>query len=309
MIDFSGQAVIVTGAGRGLGREYALELGRRGARVVVNDVGTSMSGEGSDASVAEGVAAEIVAAGGDAVASLDPVDTPDGAAAIVAAATGVFGRLDAVISNAGIYGMHPFEELTVDQWRRMLSVHLDGAFYLSQPALAVMRAQGYGRLVFIASNIAAFGQEHAAHYAAAKGGILGLTNALATEYSFHGVNVNAVLPVGRTRMMTDSMGERDPNPVLDAFFDATTAERIVPLVTFLASRDCALTHHAFSAVAGRYARVFLGLGDGWVATAEGAATAEDVAAHLDEITATDPYTVPLSVADEIFTVLGQLGMI
>lgn len=309
MIDFSDQAVIVTGAGRGLGRDYALELARRGARVVVNDVGTSMSGEGADPSVAEGVVAEIVAAGGEAVVSLDPVDTPDGAAAIVSAATGAFGRLDAVVSNAGIYGMHPFEELTVDQWRRMLSVHLDGAFFLSQPALRAMREQGYGRLVLIASNIAAFGQEHAAHYAAAKGGIIGLTNALANEYAAHGVNVNAVLPVGRTRMMTDSMGARDPNPVLDRFFDATTPERIVPLVVYLASRDCALTHHAISAVAGRYARVFLGLGEGWVADADGVATAEDVAAHLDEITATDPHTVPLSVADEIFTVLSQLGMI
>lgn len=308
MIDFTDQAAIVTGAGRGLGRGYALELARRGARVVVNDVGGSMSGEGSDLSVAEQVVDEIRSAGGEAVASHDSVDSPEGAAAIVATATEAFGRLDAVISNAGIYGMHAFEELTVEQWRRMLQVHLDGAFFLSQPAVAVMREQGYGRLVFIASNAAAFGQEQAVHYAAAKGGIIGLANALANEVAPHGINVNAVLPVGRTRMMEDSMGEHD-NPVLDRFFDATTPERIVPLAVYLASRECTLTHHCISAVAGRYARVFVGLGEGWLADAAGTATAEDIAEHLEEITATDPHSVPMSIADEIFTVLGQLGMI
>ncbi len=309
MIDFTDQSVIVTGAGRGLGREYALELARRGARVVVNDVGGSMSGEGIDRSVAEAVVDEIRGVGGEAVVSHHSVDSPEGARAIVAAATDAFGRLDAVISNAGIYGMHPFEELSVEQWRRMLQVHLDGAFFLSQPALEVMCAQGSGRLVFIASNIGAFGQEHAAHYAAAKGGIIGLTNALAVEYAPHSIKVNAVLPVGRTRMMTDSMGERAPNPVLDQFFDATTVERIVPLVVYLASGACSLSHHCFSAVAGRYARVFLGLGEGWVADGAVDATAEDIAEHLDEITATEPFSVPLSVADEIFTVLGQIGLI
>ena len=309
MIDFSDQTVIVTGAGRGLGRLYALDFARRGAQVVVNDVGGTMSGDGADRSVAEDVVAEIRQAGGTAVESHDSVDSPEGAAAIVATAVDATGRLDAVVSNAGIYGMHAFEDLTVEQWRRMLQVHLDGTFFLSQSALEVMRPQGDGRLVFIASNVAAFGQDRAAHYAAAKGGIIGLTNALANECAPHGVNVNAVLPVGRTRMMTDSMGERDPNPVLDRFFDATTPERIVPLVVFLASRACGLTHHYFSAVAGRYARVFIGLGDGWLADSEEDATAEDIAEHLDEITATEPFTVPTSVADEIFTVLGQLGMI
>ena len=308
MIDFSDQSVIVTGVGRGLGRLYALELAERGARVVVNDVGGSMSGEGTDPSVVDQVVDEIRRAGGEAAASHDSVDSPEGAAAIVATATDAFGRLDAVISNAGIYGMHAFEDLTVEQWRRMLQVHLDGAFFLSQPAVAVMREQGYGRLVFVASNAAAFGQEQAVHYAAAKGGVIGLTNALANECAPHGINVNAVLPVGRTRMMNDSMGDHD-NPTLDRFFDATTPERIVPLAVYLASRECTLTHHCISAVAGRYARVFVGLGDGWLADVAGTATAEDIAEHLEEITATDPHSVPMSIADEIFTVLGQLGMI
>ena len=309
MIDFEGQAAVVTGAGRGLGRLYALELARRGARVVVNDVGTSMGGAGADRAVADAVVDEITTAGGTAVASHDSVDSPEGGAAIVAVAIDTFGRLDAVVSNAGIYEMTPFEDLTTDQWRRMRSVHLDGAFHLAQPAYRQMLEQGSGRIVFVASNIAAFGQEHAVHYGAAKGGIIGLTHALANEGAPHGIKVNAVLPVGRTRMMLDSMGQGggDRSPVVDQLFDACSPEKVVGLVTFLASSACEVSHQLVSAVAGRYGRIFLGLGDGWLG--EGEATAEDVAEHLDEILATEPHTVPMSVADEIVTMLQRLELI
>jgi NAD(P)-dependent dehydrogenase (short-subunit alcohol dehydrogenase family) len=308
VIDFTDQAVVVTGAGRGLGRLYALELAARGAQVVVNDIGGSMTGVGVDPSVADAVVDEIRAAGGTAVASQDSVETPDGGSAIVHRAIDEFGRLDALISNAGIFEMLPFEELSPAQWRRMLQIHLDGAFHLTQPAMKSMRSQGYGRIVLVASNVGAFGQERSAHYAAAKGGIIGLTNALANEGAPHGVHVNTILPIGQTRMMTDSMGPRDPNPTLDRFFAETTPERVVPLAVYLASRACDLNHHYFSAVAGRYARVFVGLSEGWLA--EGTvATPEDIEAHLDQITALQPFSVPMSVADEIGIVLHQLGAI
>ena len=309
MIDFSGQAVVVSGAGRGLGRLYALDLARRGASVVVNDIGGTMNGSGTDSSVADSVVEEIRAAGGTAVASHDSVDTPEGASAVIDAATTTYGRVDAVVSNAGIYEMVPYEQLSVEQWRRMLSVHLDGTFYLSQPAYRVMKAQGHGRLVFVASNIAAFGQEHATHYAAAKGGIIGLTNALANEGAPHGIRVNTVLPVGQTRMMLDSMGQRRPNPVVDKLFEACTPERVVPLVTYLASSACVLTHHEISAVAGRFARVFVGLGPGWLADLGSDPTAEDIEAHLTEIVATEPTSAPMAVADEIVAMLARLGII
>ena len=293
-IGFTGQAIVVTGAGRGLGRLYALDLAARGAQVLVNDVGASMSGSGTDASVADGVVAEIQAAGGSAIASHDSVDNPEGGEAIIKAALSSFGRLDAVVSNAGIYEMTPFEDLSTEQWRRMLQVHLDGAFYLCQPAFRVMKEQGYGRLVLVASNIGAFGQEHAVHYGAAKGGIIGLTNGLANEGAPHGILANAVLPVGRTRMMTDSISDQRAqaaefgmDQVLDAFFNETTAERVVPLVTFLASRSCELSHHYISAIAGRYARTFIGLGTGWLADRHIEVQAEDIAEHLAEITGTD----------------------
>src|SRR5262245_5299752 len=161
MVDFTGQVAIVTGAGRGLGRHYAIELARHGASVVVNDHGGTTDGRGSDARVADGVVDEIRRAGGIAVASHDSVATRKGGEAIVRLAAGEFGRLDVLASNAGIFQARAFEELSPDDWRRMLAVHLDGGFYVSQPAFRVMKAQGYGRFVFIASSAGIFGQPQA----------------------------------------------------------------------------------------------------------------------------------------------------
>ena len=206
MIDFEGQVAVVTGAGRGLGRLYAIELARRGASVVVNDLGGTMHGDGADASVADQVVEEISAAGGTAVASHDSVDSPEGGEAIVRTAVESFGRLDAVVSNAGIFNSIPFDELTPDDWRRMLRVHLDGGFYLAQPAFRVMKKQGYGRFVFISSTAGMFGQHLEAHYAAAKAGLVGLTNIIALEGAPHGILANTVLPTGFSRMVTETVG-------------------------------------------------------------------------------------------------------
>ncbi|HXO13134.1 MAG TPA: SDR family NAD(P)-dependent oxidoreductase, partial [Mycobacterium sp.] len=171
MVDFNRQVVVVTGAGRGIGRLYAIEFARRGASVVVNDLGGTMHGDGSDASVADEVVDEIRRAGGTAVSSHDSVDSPEGAQAIIQTAVDSFGRLDALVSNAGIFNSAPFEDLSRDDWRRMLSVHLDGGFYLSQAAFRVMKPQAYGRIVFIASSAGMFGQPFEAHYSAAKAGL------------------------------------------------------------------------------------------------------------------------------------------
>jgi NAD(P)-dependent dehydrogenase (short-subunit alcohol dehydrogenase family) len=307
-IDFTGQVAIVTGAGRGLGRLYARELARRGASVVVNDVGVTVDGAGADASVADHVVEEIEVAGGVAVASHDSVDSPAGGEAIVRTALDRFGRLDAVVSNAGIFQTRPFEDLTPADWRRMLDVHLDGGFYVGQPAFRVMKAQGYGRFVFVASSAGLFGQPLAAHYAAAKAGLLGLTNVIAIEGAEHGILANTVLPFGYSRMVTEAVGDADQLPEVSAFLKAIEPELVVPLVVFLASRACGLTHHNFSACAGRFARVFLGLADGWQADAGSDLTAEDVADHLPEVTATEPYTVPGSIFDEVAGIAARLGI-
>jgi NAD(P)-dependent dehydrogenase (short-subunit alcohol dehydrogenase family) len=305
VIDFEGQAVAVTGAGRGMGRLYALELAARGASVVVNDLGGTMGGDGADPSVADAVVNEIRAAGGAAVASYDSVDTPEGGAAIVDAALGEFGRLDAVVSNAGILHTAPFEDLTVDEWRRMLRVHLDGAFHLSQPAYRAMKAAGGGRFVFIASSAGFFGQPSSAHYAAAKAGTMGLANVIAIEGAEHGILANCVLPFGYSRMVWELVGERDDIEPEPGFLHAIEPELVVPMVVYLASRSCGLTHHSFSACAGRFARAFAGLGAGWVADTA-SPSADDIAAHLEQIAAPDPYTIPGSIIDEVLQVCQQL---
>jgi NAD(P)-dependent dehydrogenase (short-subunit alcohol dehydrogenase family) len=308
MVDFTGQVAIVTGAGRGLGRLYALELARRGASVVVNDLGGSVDGTGADPVVADLVVEEIELTGGTAVASHDSVDSPEGGEAIVQAAVDRFGRVDAVVSNAGILQTLPFEDLTPAGWRRMLQVHLDGGFYLGQPAFRVMRSRGYGRFVFIASSAGLFGQPHAAHYAAAKAGLVGLANVIAIEGAEHGILANAVLPFGYSRMVSETVGDADQLPEVAKFLDAIEPELVVPLVVFLASRACELTHHNFSACAGRFARVFVGLGDGWLAEPGSKPAAEDVAEHLTEVVATEPFTVPASIFDEVADICSRLGI-
>jgi NAD(P)-dependent dehydrogenase (short-subunit alcohol dehydrogenase family) len=307
MIDFSGQVAVVTGAGRGLGRLYALELARRGASVVVNDLGGSMAGDGADPSVADRVVHEIVRAGGVAVASHDSVDSPEGGAAIIRAAVDRFGRVDAVVSNAGIFNTAPFDQLSHADWRRMLSVHLDGGFHLAQPAFRVMKSQGYGRFVFIASSAGLFGQPLAAHYAAAKAGLLGLTNVIAVEGAPHGILANTALPFGHSRMVTDTVN--DPKAIeASGFLSAIRPELVVPIVVFLASRACAFSHHNYSACAGRFARVFVGLGEGWLAESGSFPSADDIAAHLTDVSSTKSFSVPASIFDEIVGVCSRLGI-
>jgi NAD(P)-dependent dehydrogenase (short-subunit alcohol dehydrogenase family) len=307
MIDFAGQVVVVTGAGRGLGRLYAKEIARRGGAVVVNDLGGTMHGEGADARVADEVVEEIARAGGVAVASHDSVASPEGGEAIVRTAVERFGRLDAVVSNAGIFQTAEFEKLGVEDWRRMLNVHLDGSFHLSQPAFRVMKAQGYGRFVFIASSAGLFGQPQSAHYAAAKAGIVGLANVVAIEGAAHGILANSVLPFGSTRMLTETVGGEEV-AAESGFLRALDPELVVPIVVFLASRACAFTHRSYSAGAGRYARVFIGLGRGWLAEPGSRPGADDLAAHLDEMSATEPFVVPGSIFEEVAEICARVGI-
>lgn len=307
MIDFTEQVAVVTGAGRGLGRLYAMELARRGASVVVNDLGGTMRGKGTDTKVADEVVAEIVQNGGTAIASYDSVDSPEGGQAIVDAAVDTFGRIDVVVSNAGIFNSIPFDQISPDDWRHMLRVHLDGGFYLSQPAYKVMAKQKYGRFVFISSSAGNFGQPMEAHYAAAKTGLVGLSNVIAIEGAAHGILSNTVLPTGFSRMVTETVGD-EKFLAESGFMRAIRAELVVPLVVFLASRACDFTHRNYSACAGRYARVFVGLGEGWVADSGGDPSADDIHAHLAEISAIDKFMVPDSIVDEVLGVCDRLGI-
>jgi NAD(P)-dependent dehydrogenase (short-subunit alcohol dehydrogenase family) len=307
MIEFKDQSVIVTGAGRGLGRLYALELARRGASVVVNDLGGATRGGGADGKVADTVVNEIREAGGIAVASNDSVAVPEGGAAIVRTAMEAFGRLDAVVSNAGIVNTAPFEDLTVQQWRDMLAVHLDGAFYLAQPAFRIMKARGYGRFVFTSSSAAMFGADRHGHYAAAKTGVFGLKNIVAIEGARHGILANTILPWGMTRMIVDEVGGR--KEILESpMMRLLEPELVVPMVVYLASRACEVSHQDFSAAAGRYARVFTALGKGWLSEVGSKPTADDIATHIKSIGATGDFLVPGSTNDETVEICSRRGV-
>ncbi|MGA7270954.1 MAG: SDR family NAD(P)-dependent oxidoreductase [Acidimicrobiia bacterium] len=289
-IGFDGRVAIVTGAGGGLGRQYALELARRGARVVVNDLGGSVDGTGASVKAADTVVDEIGAAGGEAVASYDSVDDPDSAQAIVDLAVREFGTVDVVINNAGILRDRSFANQTNEELQAVLDVHLLGAFYVSRPAFRVMKERGYGRFVFTASNAGILGNFGQTNYGAAKMGLVGLSNVIAIEGGKYGISSNVIAPVARTRMTEDLLGE---------FAGYVDPALVMPMVVYLASEECSVTHEIFSAGAGRYARFFIGLTPGWFAGAGARASAEDVAHHLDRIRDTEGYSILGSAGDEL----------
>jgi hypothetical protein len=189
----------------------------------------------------------------------------------------------------------------------MLRVHLDGGFYLSQAAYRVMMEQKYGRFVFISSSAGNFGQPMEAHYAAAKTGLVGLSNVIAIEGAAHGITSNTVLPTGFSRMVTETVGD-EKFLTESGFMRAIRPELIVPLVTFLASRSCTFPHRNYSACARRYARVFVALGDGWLADVDTDPAAEDIEAALDDISSTENFIVPDSIVDEVLQVCDRRGI-
>jgi NAD(P)-dependent dehydrogenase (short-subunit alcohol dehydrogenase family) len=293
-IDFDGRVAIVTGAGGGLGRTYALDLAARGAAVVVNDLGGSVNGEGGDHTAAQKVVDEITAKGGQAVPNFDSVSTPEGGENIVKTAVAEFGKVDVVINNAGFLRDKSFTKLEWADLDAVIDVHLKGAFYVSQPAFKVMKENNYGRFVFTASN-ATFGNFGQTNYAAAKMGLVGLSNTIAVEGARNGILSNVIMPVAKTRMTEELLGE---------FAEKLAPELVTPMVAYLSSEACTTTHGAYSAAGGRYARVFWGLGQGWFAGKEAQPTAEDIAEHFAQIDGQDGYIVPGGTTDEIMALAG-----
>jgi len=276
---FDGKVAIITGAGGGLGRCHALDLARRGAAVVINDLGTSVDGAGTSGPAADAVVAEIVAAGGTAVANGDSVATRAGGAAIVQAALDAFGRVDIVINNAGILRDAAFKNMTPELVDTVLDVHLKGAFNVTHAAWGHLREQGYGRIINTSSGSGIFGNFGQANYGAAKMGIVGLTQVLAIEGARNGITVNAIAPIARTRMTEQLMGD------LGASLDP---ELISPLVTYLAHESCTRSGHIYSVGGGKIARVFIGVTPGLV---DRDLTAESVAATIDQIDDPEGYAI------------------
>ena len=278
---FDGKVVVVTGAGRNLGREYALLFAARGAQVLVNDLGVGISDTDGVAAAptsppADDVVAEIVAAGGTAAANRDTIATPEGGAAIVGAALDAFGTVDVVVNNAGQVRMAPFAELTEAQIDAVIDTQLRGALNVSRPAWAVMTERGGGRFVNVSSGAAFGGVPGGAVYGMAKMGVIGLTLAMASEGREAGIVANVIAPYAKTRPETGF----GPFPASAELNEWLHPRLVAPLVGWLAHEACPVTGECFSVGGGHYARVSLEITHGLV---DRDATIERIAAGMSEI--------------------------
>ena len=287
-INFENKTVVVTGAGNGLGKAYALEFANRGANVVVNDIGGSVTGDGSENAPADVVVEEINSLGGNAVANYDSVATKQGGESIIESALSNFGSVDAVVNNAGILRDKSFAKMEEDDLNAIIDVHLKGTFFVCQPAFIQMKEQGYGRFVNVSSPSGLFGNFGQLNYGAAKMGIVGLTNVLAIEGGKYNIKANVIAPNAATRMTETLFGE-DMSKLL-------TVDNITPLVIYLASEQCEITHEIFSAGGGRFARIGISTDVGYF---NATAKAEDIFANIDEIRDLSNSIYPSSLADEL----------
>jgi NAD(P)-dependent dehydrogenase (short-subunit alcohol dehydrogenase family) len=289
-IDFKGKVVIVTGAGAGLGRNHALEFAKRGAKVVVNDLGSSVDGSGGSSAAAQAVVDEIKKAGGEAIANGASVSDKKGAESIVADAVKAFGTVDILINNAGILRDKSFMKGTLEDFELIVNVHLLGSVYVTKAAWPIMNEKGYGRIVMTTSSSGLYGNFGQSNYGAAKMGVIGLMNTLKIEGEKKNVKVNAIAPIAATRM-TENLG------IPEEFFKKLKPELVTPAVLFLASEQ-APTGLIIEAGAGHYSKVAIMEAKGM--KIGDSATAEDIEKNLAKIT-------DMSAADE-FTMGGAASM-
>jgi NAD(P)-dependent dehydrogenase (short-subunit alcohol dehydrogenase family) len=240
---------------------------------------------------------EITEKGGKAVANYDSVSTPDGGEAIVKAAVDHFGKVDIVINNAGILRDKSFAKLEPKDLEAVIDVHLKGAFFVSQPAFRVMKEHNYGRFVFTASGAGIFGNFGQTNYGAAKMGLVGLSNVLAVEGAKNNIKCNVIAPIAKTRLTESLLGP------LAAALDPNF---VTPLVAYLVSEQCQLTHEIFDVGGGRYARIFIGLGKGWTARKGQVPSPEEIAANLGAIRNSEDFTIPDSIAGEMQAIAESL---
>ncbi|MEU5840341.1 SDR family NAD(P)-dependent oxidoreductase [Rhodococcus sp. NPDC047139] len=278
---FDGRVAVITGAGRGLGRDYALLLASRGAKVVVDDPGAAIDGENVDSGPAEEVVREIRAAGGEAVACIESVATAEGGRAIVQTALDNYGRIDILVHNAGNNRYAPLSQMSYDDFDAVLDVHLRGAFHVVRPAFPLMCEAGYGRIVLTSSIGGIYGNARVANYAASKAGMIGLSNVAAIEGADHGVRSNVIIPAALTRL-ADGLDTSAYPPM--------GPELAAPVVGWLAHESCSVTGEMFAAIAGRVAKVFVAETPGVYRPSW---SISDVADNIDVIRDTsDPWILP-----------------
>lgn len=276
-IRFDNQIAVITGAGGGLGRIYALELAKRGAKVVVNDLGGSRDGSGGGSTTpAEKVVEEIKALGGEAVANYDNVATPDGGENIIKSTLDAFGTVDILINNAGILRDKSFIKMEPENWQSVLDVHLNGAFNVSKPAFKVMREKGFGRIVMTTSAAGLYGNFGQTNYSSAKMGLIGLMNTLKLEGKKYNVKVNTVAPIAASRLTEDILPPE--------LFDKMKPEFVSPLVLYLCSSECAANGNIYNAGMGFFNRAAVVTGTGTtIGDGNNSPTIEDVVENLDTI--------------------------
>ena len=283
-LSFDGRVAIITGAGGALGRSHALELARRGAKVVVNDLGGSVHGEGGATAAAQQVVDEIAAAGGEAVANFDSVTNPQ---PIVQSALDAFGRVDILVNNAGILRDKAFHNMSVEDIDAVLDVHLRGAMALTQLAFKLMREQRYGRIINTTSASGLFGNFGQANYGAAKAGLFGLTRVLAQEGARANIFVNAVAPLARSRMTEGLLGD---------LTDLLDPKGVTAVVSYLAHESCQLNGYVYSVAGNRVARIFMAETRGTVLPS---LTPEAVRDNFEAINDLDDYFVPGSLTEAL----------
>ncbi|MBU1181527.1 MAG: SDR family NAD(P)-dependent oxidoreductase [Proteobacteria bacterium] len=300
-IRFDGRVAIITGAGAGLGRTYALELAKRGARIVVNDLGGARDGAGSgSAAAADKVVDEIKALGGEAVASYDSVSTPEGGGNIVKTAVDAFGTVDILINNAGILRDKSFIKMEPESWNAVLDVHLNGAYNVSRPAFTVMKDKGYGRIIMTTSAAGLYGNFGQTNYSSAKMGLIGLMNALKLEGEKYNIKINAVAPVAASRLTEDVM---PPD-----FLEKVKPEFVSPLVLFLCSEKCPVSGNIYNAGMSCFNRAAVVTGPGaTLGSQDKPETLEGIIANLDKISSLKGGKEYGQLNDQIGDVLSALS--
>jgi NAD(P)-dependent dehydrogenase (short-subunit alcohol dehydrogenase family) len=293
-IRFDDRVAIVTGAGAGLGRIYALELAKRGAKVVVNDLGGARDGSGDGSKgPADEVVDEIKALGGEAVANYDSVATVDGGERIVKTALDAFGTVDILINNAGILRDKSFMKMEPQNWHIVLDVHLNGAYHVSRPAFAVMKEKGYGRILMTTSAAGLYGNFGQTNYTAAKMGLVGLMNTLKLEGEKYNIRVNTIAPVAASRLTEDIL---PPD-----FLDKLKPELVAPMAVYLVSEQCPVSGNIYNVGMGCVNRAAILTGPGAIVGDSGQIpTPEQVLAQWDKISS-------LKEAKEYQSVTEQVG--